>query len=64
MSEGTTAERSRGALFLLVAIFAAAALWFVLGSAESVAPVVRGAGRHSAADVVSAAGRSCLDPAG
>ena len=32
MSEGTTAERSRGALFLLVAIFAAAGLWFVLGS--------------------------------
>lgn len=43
MSEGATADRSRGALFLLVAIFAAAALWFVLGSAESAAPVVRGA---------------------
>lgn len=43
MSEGSPAEQSRGALFLLVAIFAAAALWFVLGSAESAAPVGRGA---------------------
>jgi len=36
-------ERSKGALFLLVAIFAAAALWFVLGSEEHAPPVVRGA---------------------
>ncbi|MBY0400545.1 TlpA family protein disulfide reductase [Myxococcota bacterium] len=43
MSEGASAERSRGALFLLVAVFAAAALWFVIGSEESAAPVVRGA---------------------
>lgn len=36
-------ERSRGALFLLVALFAAAALWFVIGSEGPSAPVVRGA---------------------
>jgi peroxiredoxin len=35
--------RSRGALFLLVALFAAVALWFVIGSEAPVAPVVRGA---------------------
>ncbi|MFO0687106.1 MAG: TlpA disulfide reductase family protein [Myxococcota bacterium] len=43
MSDPAAAERSRGALFLLVALFAAAALWFVIGSAESAAPVGRGA---------------------
>lgn len=43
MSDPAAAERSRGALFLLVAIFAAAALWFVIGSEESAGPVVRGA---------------------
>ena len=37
------AERSRGALFLLGAIFAAAALWFVVGSDGGGDPVVRGA---------------------
>lgn len=42
MSE-PAAERSRGALFLLVAVFAAGALFFVVGSEESAAPVVRGA---------------------
>jgi thiol-disulfide isomerase/thioredoxin len=36
-------ERSRGALYLLVAIFAAGALWFVVGNEETAAPVVRGA---------------------
>jgi len=43
MSE-PAAERSRGALFLLVALFAAAGLWFVVGSeGTSSSPVVRGA---------------------
>jgi hypothetical protein len=42
MSE-PAAERSRGALFLLVALFAAAGLWFVVGSDEASFPVVRGA---------------------
>ncbi len=37
------AERSRGALFLLVAVFAAAGLWFVVGSDEAASPIVRGA---------------------
>jgi thiol-disulfide isomerase/thioredoxin len=37
------AERSRGALFLLAAVIAAAGLWFVVGSDESDEPVVRGA---------------------
>jgi peroxiredoxin len=37
------AERSRGALWLLMAVLAAAALWFVLGHDDSGAPVVRGA---------------------
>jgi thiol-disulfide isomerase/thioredoxin len=37
------AERSRGALFLLAAVFAAAGLWFVVGSDEANEPVVRGA---------------------
>ncbi len=37
------AERSRGALFLLGAIFAAAGLWFVVGSEGGNEPVVRGA---------------------
>ena len=37
------AERSRGALFLLAAVFAAAGLWFVVGSDEAASPVVRGA---------------------
>lgn len=42
MSE-PAAERSRGALFLLVALFAAAGLWFVVGSEGTSSPVVRGA---------------------
>lgn len=42
MSE-PAAERSRGALFLLVALFAAAGLWFVVGSDGASSPVVRGA---------------------
>ena len=37
------AERSRGALFLLAAVFAAAGLFFVVGSDEADEPVVRGA---------------------
>lgn len=37
------AERSRGALFLLGAVFAAAGLWFVVGSDGGGEPVVRGA---------------------
>lgn len=36
-------ERSRGALFLLVALFAAAGLWFVVGNETADEPVVRGA---------------------
>ena len=42
MSE-PVAERSRGALLLLVALFAAAGLWFVVGNDEAYSPVVRGA---------------------
>ncbi|MEZ4278133.1 MAG: TlpA disulfide reductase family protein [Myxococcota bacterium] len=42
MSEAP-AERSRGALFLLGAVFAAAGLWFVVGNEGGSEPVVRGA---------------------
>jgi peroxiredoxin len=42
MAESDTA-RSRGALGLLIAVLAAAGLWFVLGHDEAGAPVVRGA---------------------
>lgn len=37
------AERSRGALYLLGAVFAAAGLWFVVGNEGGSEPVVRGA---------------------
>lgn len=40
---GPDEERSRGALGLLIAVLAAAALWFVLGQDEAAVPVVRGA---------------------
>ncbi len=42
MSEPAT-ERSRGALYLLAAVFAAAGLWFVVGNEAADEPVVRGA---------------------
>lgn len=67
---GSDDARSRGALGLLIAVLAAAALWFVLGHDEAGAPVVRGApapgfslARHAAGGVsaAEAEGRLSLD---